>query len=61
MKKSEAILSISEKLQKSQNLYDGYKKGSINLKCLCDNLAIRVLQHCENEQIVKEEWEQEEE
>jgi hypothetical protein len=49
MKRSEAILSISDKLQKSQNLLDGYKNASINLKCLCDNLAIRILNHCEEE------------
>jgi len=49
MKKSDAILSLSKKLQKSQNLLDGYKKGSINLKCLCDNLATRVMNYCENE------------
>jgi hypothetical protein len=47
MKRSEAILSLSEKLQKSQNLLDGYKKGSINLKCLCDNLATRAVDYCE--------------
>jgi hypothetical protein len=49
MKRSEAILSLSEKLQKSQNLLDGYKKGSITLKCLCDNLATRAVDYCENE------------
>ena len=49
MKKSEAILSLSEKLQKSQNLLDGYKNGSITLKCLCDNLATRAVDYCENE------------
>jgi hypothetical protein len=49
MKRSDAILSLSEKLQKSQNLLDGYKKGSINLKCLCDNLATRIMNYCENE------------
>ena len=48
MKRSEAIVSLSEKLQKSQNLFDGYKKGSINLKCLCDNLATRAIDHCDN-------------
>jgi hypothetical protein len=47
MKRSEAILSLSEKLQKSQNLLDGYKNGSITLKCLCDNLATRAVDHCE--------------
>lgn len=46
MKRSEAILSLSEKLQKSQNLLDGYKKGSITLKCLCDNLATRAVDYC---------------
>jgi hypothetical protein len=46
MKKSEAILSLSEKLQKSQNLLDGYKNGSIDLKCLCDNLATRAVDYC---------------
>ena len=47
MKRSDAILSLSEKLQKSQNLLDGYKNGSINLKCLCDNLATRAVDYCE--------------
>lgn len=46
MKKSEAILSLSEKLQKSQSLLDGYKNGSITLKCLCDNLATRAVDYC---------------
>ena len=46
MKKSEAILSLSEKLQKSKNLLDGYKNGSIDLKCLCDNLATRAVDYC---------------
>jgi hypothetical protein len=46
MKRSEAILSLSEKLQKSQNLLDGYKNGSITLKCLCDNLATRAVDYC---------------
>jgi hypothetical protein len=49
MKKSKAILSLSEKLQKSQNLLDGYKNGSIRLKHLCDNLATRAVDYCENE------------
>ena len=49
MKKSEAILSLSEKLQKSQNLLDGYKNGSIDLKCLCDNLATRAVDYCEKD------------
>ena len=48
MKRSDAILSLSEKLQKSQNLLDGYKNGSIALKCLCDNLATRAIDHCDN-------------
>lgn len=47
MKKSDAILLLSEKIQKSQNLLDGYKNGSIEFKCLCDNLALRVLDYCE--------------
>lgn len=49
MKRSEAILSLSNKLQKSQNLLDGYKNGSIDLKCLCDNLATRAIDYCEGE------------
>jgi hypothetical protein len=49
MKRSEAILSLSEKLQKSQNLLDGYKNGSITLKCLCDNLATRAIDYCDKE------------
>ncbi len=49
MKRSEAILSLSEKLQKSQNLLDGYKNGSIDLKCLCDNLATRAVDYCINQ------------
>jgi hypothetical protein len=47
MKRSDAIISLSEKLQKSQNLLDGYKNGSITLKCLCDNLATRAVDYCE--------------
>jgi hypothetical protein len=47
MKRSDAIISLSEKLQKSQNLLDGYKNGSIDLKCLCDNLATRAVDYCE--------------
>jgi len=43
VKKSEAVLALSEKLQRSQNLFDGYKNGSISLKCLCDNLADRAI------------------
>lgn len=45
MKRSEAILLLSEKIQKSQNLLDGYKNGSIDLKCLCDNLATRAVDY----------------
>jgi hypothetical protein len=45
VKKSQAILSISEKLQKNKNLLDGYKNGSLGLKALCDNLATIVLDH----------------
>ena len=49
MKRSEATLSLSDKLQKSQNLLDGYRNGSIDLKCLCDNLATRAVDYCVNE------------
>lgn len=49
MKKSDAIISLSNKLQKSQNLLDGYKNGSIDLKCLCDNLATRAIDYCEDD------------
>ena len=49
MKRSEAILSLSEKLQKSQNLLEGYKNGSVTLKCLCDNLATRAVDYCVND------------
>jgi hypothetical protein len=49
MKRSEAIISLSEKLQKSQNLLDGYNNRSVTLKCLCDNLATRAVDYCVKE------------
>lgn len=47
MKRSDAIYKLSEKLQKQNALVDGYKKGSINLKCLCDNLSIIIMNEIE--------------
>jgi len=47
MKKSEAILRISKKLQKQTALLKGYSRGVINLKCLCDNLATYVINDIE--------------
>jgi hypothetical protein len=49
MKKSEAIIKLSNKLQLSKNLLDGYKNGNLDLKCLCDNLAIRAIDYSQNE------------
>lgn len=43
MKRSDAIHEISFKLSKSENLFKGYANGSIDLKCLTDNLALRVM------------------
>lgn len=43
MKKSEMILKLSANLQKHENMLLGYAKGSITLKCTCDNLAIYLL------------------
>lgn len=48
MKRSEALTKLSNKLQKSQNLFDGYKNGNLSLKSLCDNLADRSLWFTEN-------------
>lgn len=43
MKRSELGDLINEKLRNSENLFKGYAKGSISLKCLCDNLEYRML------------------
>lgn len=43
MKRSEAILRISGNMQKHENILRGYAKGSITLKCACDNLSIYIL------------------
>jgi hypothetical protein len=43
MKLSEAKWKLSQKLQKSKNLFDGYKNGNMDTKCLCDNLSDRIL------------------
>lgn len=48
MKESDAILRISKKLQKQEHMYKGYAKGSISLKCLCDNLALRVMKEIDD-------------
>lgn len=47
MKRSEMELRGSKKLQKSENLFIGYKKGNVSLKCLCDNLSSRILKEFE--------------
>lgn len=47
MKRSEAILKISENLQKHENMFKGYAKGSIDLKCTCDNLATYLMKELE--------------
>lgn len=49
MKRSEMGSKLSLKLQKSENLFKGYSKGSIDLKCLCDNLQERILNFLESE------------
>ena len=49
VKKSEAIYALSLKLQKQEALFKGYGKGSINLKCLCDNLSSMILTCVEDE------------
>ena len=49
MKREDAILKISEKLQKQEALLQGYVKGSISLKCLCDNLSTLALDQAEYE------------
>ena len=43
MKKNDLITKISNKLQNSDNLFKGYFKGSIGLRTLCDNIALRVV------------------
>ena len=43
MKRSSAEFILSMKLQKQEALFKGYANGSINLKCLCDNLSSRAL------------------
>lgn len=47
MKRSEMELEISKKLQKQEHMIAGYINGSISFKCLCDNLAGRVLTEIE--------------
>ena len=49
MKRSDAILSISSKIQKSKKLFDGYKNGNMGNKQLSDNLALIVLRYVEEE------------
>lgn len=68
MKKSEAVLLISKKLQKSLHLMKS-KKMIDNPKMLCDNLALRVLTeleeigmkppYCGKAKIESYEWEKE--
>lgn len=43
MKRSEMQLLISD------NLFRGYNKDNISLKCLCDNLSVRILKLIEDE------------
>lgn len=47
MKKSDAVLEISKKLQKQKHMYKKYASGGMSLKQLCDNLALRVLTQLE--------------
>ena len=39
MKRSEFQQLLAEDLRKHKNIFRGYKKGSINLRCATDNLA----------------------
>lgn len=39
MKRSEFQQLLAEDLRKHENIFRGYKKGSINLRCATDNLA----------------------
>lgn len=48
MKRSEFLLKLSANMQKHKSLIDGYAKGSIPLKCLCDNLAIYLIDEIKN-------------
>ena len=43
MKRSEMILKIAEDLRKHENLFIGYKKERIDLRCATDNLAVYLL------------------
>lgn len=52
MTRSEMEISISRKLQKQKHLFVGYNNGSIDFRCLCDNLAGRVLTAVEEEGMV---------
>lgn len=47
MKRSEMIQIISRNLQKHENMFNGYKNGSIPLKCVSDNLASYILKEIE--------------
>ena len=47
MKRSEMILKISKNLQKHENIFRGYKKDNLTLKCACDNLATYLLNSTE--------------
>lgn len=47
MKRSEMLQIISKNLQKHENIFNGYKNSSINLKCASDNLASYILKEIE--------------
>lgn len=49
MKRSEMGKKLSEKLQKSKNLFDGYANENLDLRCLCDSLQERILNFIEDE------------
>lgn len=39
MKRRDFMFLIAEDLRKHENIFRGYKKGSIDLRCATDNLA----------------------
>lgn len=45
--REDAIILLKCKLEKSKNLFDGYKNGNMPLEQLCGNLAERVLNYVE--------------
>jgi len=48
MKRSEMEYFISRKLRKQEHLFQGWKNGSIDFRCLVDNLSGRILTEIES-------------